>query len=111
MNAIVTGSRKYGKPRPGSDTDLAILVDEEDAKILLENFGTASQVAFRQTDYNMSGSFSLRAGNLNLLVCTSERAFSEWVLGTKVLASRKEKSGPREKSEAIAVFDTLREMI
>lgn len=103
MNAFLTGSRVYGKPREDSDIDLVVLMEDESAETLidLENeFGNVSQ-------YGKLFTNSLKFGNLNLIVCSSKEEFEAWKKGTKILLDECMLNGPVTKAAACVIFENL----
>jgi hypothetical protein len=94
MNAFVTGSRAYGTPRRTSDVDLVILCDEA-TETLLWTLG-------EQRDG------SLYFGRLNLIVCTDEKTYAVWKVGTEAC---REKKDPVSREDAMAVLNGLRAMV
>lgn len=101
--AFVTGSHAYGEPGNTSDVDLVILVTKPDLKILLdasdEGFATDGQYGVECPE-----TACLRFGDLNILACTSMKAFEVWQDGTRML---KEKA-PVSRDTACRLFDVLR---
>lgn len=110
MNAIVTGSQKYGRPRLDSDVDLVILVSEEDLLTLKRFAGedeeppkdSDSDPGTAGTDNGLTA--SLRFGPLNVICCTDPIAFAVWQKGTKQLMAER----PVTKQRAIEHFRALR---
>lgn len=96
MNAFITGSRRYGTPRAGSDLDLVVLVDEKTWRLLIENCG-----GDHCGDYTQ-----IRFGNLNIVVTSSAAEFGAWATATTELEAR----APVTRDEAVvAVKAALRE--
>lgn len=96
--AFVTGSRAYGEPREDSDVDLVVLMDSEGMRLL------ASLVQDDdRKDYPEATSVSLRFGELNLIVCTSQEDYDDWVTGTAELKAK----SPVGREEAVATFKRL----
>lgn len=106
MNAILTGSRRYGTPHADSDIDLVVLVDEKTLTELIEQSDPIIGMEKKMTDYATAGACGLRFGKLNLLVCTKERQFAQWALGSAVLAEQK----PVTRETAVNVMDKLRQL-
>lgn len=98
--AFVTGSRKYGTVRVGSDVDLVVLVSEKDAEILSHMDEYQWNDEFRSANEH---SWSLRFGRLNLIVTTSKERYESWKEGTEILESR----SPVTRSEAVSLFKSL----
>ena len=90
MLSFITGSRVYGTPRPDSDVDLVVLVDEDTATLL-------------RTLSDDKG--AVRFGRLNLVVCTSPEEYSVWRLGTTQMLRAKAKFS---RQQAKLVLDKLR---
>jgi len=95
MRSFITGSRKYGKPRANSDIDLVIFLSEKDYGILrLCNDESTNEI--------------IRFANLNLIVCTSEKEFAAWKVGTeRCVILKRENKKPTTKlraSKAIHYF-------
>lgn len=65
----------YGQPREDSDVDLCILVPKEEALIL----GACADEP--NSPRPGSGSFPVKYGNLNLIVCTDHRTYRAWKRG------------------------------
>lgn len=93
MNAFITGSRTYGKPRPDSDIDLVIRVTPEEADTLRE--------------MSQSKGEPVRYGRLNLILCTTDIEYAMWNVGTEQIKLR----GPHTREEAKEVFDSLRRLL
>jgi len=86
--AHLGGSRVYGED---SDVDLCVLVSHEEAKIL----GSCAD-ALRPG----CGSFPVRYGNLNIIVCTDPRTYRNWKRGCDNLKSM----APVTKEQARTMF-------
>lgn len=88
MKSFLTGSRRYGTPRPDSDIDLVVLMEGPELTEL-------SKLADNTDDFGSPGGeqyddgFSLRFGKLNLLCVTQERHFQVWKQGTDELIAMK----------------------
>jgi hypothetical protein len=93
MRAFITGSRAYGNPRPNSDVDLVVLVDEDTADLLRTASETRGPVRF---------------GRLNLVVCTTEEQYAVWRLGTSQMKTSLNKYTSKE---AKALLDQLRLLV
>lgn len=126
--AIVTGSRKYGKPRINSDIDLVVLVSPADLKRLRDaaaiahpaqgeieavrdTRGTTIETAEGRVESDGQGemsSGSFRFGMLNLVVTTEPDMFQSWVQGTKEL---KAKGKPVDRETATMHLRKLREVV
>lgn len=104
MNAFVTGSRAYGKPKVGSDVDLVVLVSKEDMAILKQ---TADPVATLHPEYGDIVSVPLRFGKLNLIVTTSAIDYGVWLKGTERLEAMASHE-PVSRATAVDLFKALR---
>lgn len=98
-NAILTGSRVYGSPKPNSDVDLVLLMTGPQANALAV---FADQDPGPKHSQSASG-FSLRFGRLNLIIETDPVKFEVWVRGTEQLTAMK----PVTRSQAVALLDFL----
>jgi len=107
-NAIVTGSQKYGTPKPDSDVDLVVLVSGEDMHIL-QQFADAEQHKETKGNYDGVGglSASLRFGRLNLLLTTDPLAYEVWRRGTQKLVIESHLDGPIDRDTAVRLFNGL----
>lgn len=104
MNAIVTGSRKYGAPRPDSDTDLVVLVSSADMRILRESLAACVH-SESHPDYGPR-SVCFKIGPLNLIATTDEAVYEAWVEGTEELGRRSLHAGVT-RDEAKKLFKKL----
>lgn len=87
MNAFLTGSHAYGTPRPDSDIDLCVLMDNiNDLELLLQH----------SADRGSTGD-GLEFGKLNIIAHTNKQAFGAWKAATAELVARK----PVTRAEAI----------
>jgi hypothetical protein len=115
--AVLTGSRAYGHPRPDSDIDLVILVDEPALAALEatqdrvdDEAGTLTRKHYVTQDYGLSyegrgRSASLRFGRLNLIATTNPDLYAAWKEGTEELVSRAAtEKRPVERPEAVAAI-------
>lgn len=101
--AFLTGSRAYGNPREDSDVDLVVLVDEADDNSTLDVIHAQSEAP--DGHYDAHGSYSLRYGKLNLIVCTTQEAFDQWRASTNTSLDRMmHLSRPLTREEAVAIF-------
>lgn len=94
--AFITGSRAYGNPRPDSDIDLVVRMDEATLAILrlLNESGNDNVIRF---------------GNLNIIPALSDADYAVWVVGTKQLIRRKECFGESiSRDDAKGLLDNLR---
>lgn len=95
--AHLGGSRMYGTPSEDSDVDLCILVSFEEAKILGANADEPRQIK------PGAGSFPVRYGNLNIIVCVDPDVYAKWLKGRNQLIDK----APVTREEAKAVFHQL----
>lgn len=87
MNAFLTGSHAYGTPRPDSDIDLCVLMDNsQDMELLYQH----------SADRGSTGD-GLEFGKLNIIAHTQKWVFEAWRDATAELAARK----PVTRHEAI----------
>lgn len=104
-DAFITGSRAYGTPREDSDIDLVIRCSPEDAEILLGwNEATQEERMQGAAAYGEEGILQVRYGRLNLILCTDDYRYAEWVEGTAWLKA----SAPVTRDQAIALFEKIR---
>ncbi len=104
--AFLTGSRVYGKPRPDSDIDLVILIEEKDLNKLIK---MADETMEANNDYDPKDARCLRFGKLNLLCCLNPKHFDVWKSGTDELLRRKrENDEPVSRDTAISFLSWLR---
>jgi predicted nucleotidyltransferase len=91
MKAFITGSRAYGKPKPESDIDLVIRVEPQ-----VEDF-------LRQNADSVPGKAGIRYGNLNLIMCSTDRKYELWEQGTEELIAE----APVTREQACKKFKDL----
>ena len=101
MNAILTGSRVYGKPTLGSDIDLVVQMSDTDIRQLTMLLGSGIDAEYIK-EYGIKSETTIRLGQMNLILCSPE-GFEKWNQGTKMLKSVK----PVSRSFAIRIFDAL----
>lgn len=101
MKAFLTGSRRYGIPKENSDIDLVVFMDPEEAKKLLVLVGRDLR---NENSAASPKGFSVRFGNLNLLIETDIGHYQDWVDGTAELVA----ASPVSRETAVAVFDKFR---
>lgn len=78
--AFITGSRAYGRPRPGSDTDLVVLMDPETIEKLIPHADSHHRGS-AETAVDASVNF----GALNLICVADPRDYAWWRDGTAQL--------------------------
>lgn len=101
-SAIVTGSRRYGTPRPDSDVDLVVLMEDSETLGLLA--GGADE---EPRDYDSRFGWPFRFGRLNLIVCTRIEQWEAWNEGTRSLVARSAKGETITRDMAVATFRGL----
>lgn len=84
MQSFLTGSRRYGTPRPDSDIDLVVLMDGSEL-VELAKFADNTDDLGSPGGEQYEDGCSLRFGKLNLLCVTQERHFKVWKQGTDEL--------------------------
>lgn len=95
-SSFITGSRAYGIPREDSDIDLVILVEPDTACELwcINKLGRFPEDAH---------SFKISFNNLDLIICSTKKAFNNWHKGTELLKAKK----PVTREEAIEQFESI----
>lgn len=73
---FITGSRAYGSPSEESDLDIVIRCDRYVAAVVEALVGKCS------SDYDHE-SVSVQCGEVNLHLCTTDREYDRWKLGTR----------------------------
>lgn len=111
--AVLTGSRAYGKPRADSDIDLVVLLPRADVQRLLlradEDGGKDSSSLGDAARDSAPFSRSMRFGNLNLICCSTVESFRCWKDGTAYLKAKADRTGqPVTRDDAVAYFTELR---
>lgn len=99
--AFMTGSHVYGTPHKKSDVDLVIRVDESTRLKLLDLFGKPEDKAVYGDDTH-----SIKIGDLNLIMVTSELDLHVWRDVTKSL----KKHAPVTREVACLAFKLGREL-
>lgn len=102
--AFLTGSHAYGTPTDGSDVDIVIRVADPAmlaALLLMRDKDDPSRPLSSGGDEPRS---SYRFGNLNLILCHTDRQYADWRDGTALLIARK----PVTRDEATDVFEVMR---
>jgi hypothetical protein len=97
VKGFMTGSQIYGNPRPDSDIDIVLLVDENLLHMLAEKAGkhlTTDQYEDKPE------SASLTFGQLNLICVTASEEYDAWLEGTEecfqLMQSRWLEKGPAD---------------
>ena len=114
MNAIITGSRAYGNPRPDSDIDLVVLMSPDDYMNLMGfaimEKNVDSNIKDSETEYGIgANSAVLRFGQLNLLVTVDPLQFEVWRRGTEQLKQyRTQMNKPVSRELAVSHLTNLR---
>lgn len=93
--ALLTGSRRYGTPRPDSDIDVVMRVDDALAQTLRDAAGviTGEPVKF---------------GKLNLILCENDDTYGRWDRGTmELITITEDEERPITRAEAVAHFKAL----
>jgi hypothetical protein len=85
---FLTGSRAYGLPRPNSDVDLVLYLDEDDLTKLGIQADQVIDDAELEDMYGQAYTTSLRFGNLNLICCTDDMVFEAWRIITRELKQK-----------------------
>lgn len=93
LNAFLIGSRKYGAPGNQSDTDIAVLMEDQDFHLLSGLHGEGDQEG-SSNPY----STSIRIGPVNLLVFKCPLRFAAWKEATDELYLQR----PVTREQAIA---------
>lgn len=73
---FITGSRAYGSPSEDSDLDIVIRCDRYIAAVVESLIGRST------SDYDHE-SVSVQCGQVNLHLCTTDREYDRWKLGTR----------------------------
>ena len=87
VSAFLTGSQVYGKPRPDSDIDLCLIMDEDDIAQLSIFADDKKLHSNTSHDYDAK-IVEIRFGKLNLLIFRSEKEFLAWKAATDELYLR-----------------------
>lgn len=97
IDAFITGSRAYGKPKKMSDVDLVVRMDAATKEKLLEFSDHKTKLIF---------------GMLNIIACETDEQFAVWKLATAHMAmeSRGGKQ-PFDRDEAMEELNKLRRLI
>lgn len=108
-NAFLTGSRAYGVPHKDSDIDIVLRMSEEDALKLYEACPEALCVGQpkpkpENIPYPTRQLYVFRFGMVNLLCCTTDEGFEQWVRGTTELIQQ----APVGREEAVAHLSAIR---
>lgn len=98
MNAFITGSRVYGKPKPDSDIDLVVFADYQTRTMLESMSDDKPSDPFTPT--------TIRFGKLNVIVCEDFDEFVAWRAGTREMLLNLIENGHKStREEAKAKFD------
>jgi len=107
MNSFITGSRCYGTPNKDSDIDLVLRVSIDDALTLMDHSDNPTP-EYILKHYGIDGLKTVRYGELNLLLCTTDSNFKAWKVGTDACCEYSEKLGrPLTRVEAIEIFQAV----
>jgi hypothetical protein len=98
QKSFLTGSRAYGTPRPDSDIDLAILLDDDGPVPAFGKLAEYSDGDGVDPDYGDMRSDFLRFGNLNLICFFDDEVFGAWRRATDDLQNMR----PATREQAIA---------
>jgi len=91
-SSILTGSHVYGKPRPDSDMDIVMVLNEEALALLKSK---------ADTWFGLPNGDSLHFGHLNVIATTDEGIYRKWVAA--MYAARSER--PVTKDRAIELHE------
>lgn len=109
--AFLTGSRVYGVPAEDSDVDLVVLGSYPLIRHLIpfadngEKVKKALKSGTRSPD---DSGASMYFGRLNLIIETSRRNFTQWLVGTEILIEEQERGEPVSRDRAVEVFEQVR---
>ena len=118
MRTLFTGSRVYGNPRPESDVDFIVLIEDPIELVLLEMVGEETDdYAYKPERSSLADvpngvtspapiggiTKSIRIGRMNILVCTKLEQFDAWKTGTELLTRIK----PVDREYAVNTFKRL----
>lgn len=115
IKSLATGSVRYGRPRPNSDLDIAVLVTPHALAVLKAHADRPPQHQADYEDSNMGQaqresqdpdkqSTALRFGRLNLIVTTDPAMYEAWDRATEELVWQAKMEGPIQRDRAIEVF-------
>jgi hypothetical protein len=108
--AFVTGSYAYGVPHSESDVDLVVLVTEADllrlGKLADRERTLAAEAA--AGGYGAAHATSLYFGDLNLICCTSRKAYDAWQKATQHLKKEATQQGGVTRDRAISCMSHFR---
>jgi len=90
MRAFITGSRRYGTPRPDSDVDLVVLLEGSAHDLLMQLGTTEPDNPYAQ----------VRFGVLNIITLQDADEFERWRQVTEEL----ERRAPVTREEAVAAL-------
>lgn len=105
---LFTGSRCYGTPRPESDWDWVIKIQQYPQKVLVSH---ADEVTEKEKDQYPDGGYegsnrldrALRFGPVNLICCSSTMQYQAWCNGTRYLTEQ----APVTRKKAIETFQRM----
>lgn len=100
-HAFVTGSRKYGTPRPDSDIDLVIFVESESEYDLLVELADDQGSITCLEEYEGLVLTPLRFAKLNLICCVNHDEWQCWHDGTKQMETKR----PIARDAAVALLE------
>lgn len=104
MQAFITGSRRYGTPRPDSDIDVVIGCDSATAdklRAFSEGGLASSDSAYYAGDEVAAvGTRRVSVVKLNLILCDTDEKYEAWLRGTEELVKR----APVNRDQAKAYF-------
>jgi predicted nucleotidyltransferase len=93
--AFLTGSHAYGTPRKGSDIDVVVRMDEDQAVALAGHLSTE----LRETHYPRA-SVRLKHGQLDIIAVCNDEEFEAWRRITDFLVS----IAPVTRDQAVKAF-------
>jgi len=95
---FITGSHAYGEPTKDSDVDLVVRISDDVSWFLAGH-----------EDSDHQSCSHIRFGNLNLILCTSDKQYDVWLEGTLFLLDEKERTKELViRDRAVEVFSDLR---
>ena len=97
--AFITGSRRYGSPKPTSDLDLVIRVTREEAELIAAMAHAQNRVYPQHR--------VIRFGYMNLIVATTDRQWDAWYCGTRALYQKR----PVDRATAVKTFRRMEDLL